>query len=282
MRLTKKACRKMMLEDYTRFYAPMPEDWKKLFPVMTVAELEEMGLHFTVNHQGKMAGMISLSTTCKCNDLCIARIASTFSKFGFVAADKATAAEAKKFLRDYIASHPLATDICICGFCFSDTLQDRQESMKEPLSRNYEILNNGIIHPDWIPTLNALYFRGESFGDFRTVNAVVNFYRIAEKNRGTHCTAWTKNLVFFRKAEEAGYKRPDNFKLILSAHYINARPEVKPENTHLVDAVFTVYTPEYAELHNITINCGARACLACLRCYTLESGNIMYVNELLK
>ena len=277
-RLTKTACYKVMKEDYTRFYSPMPESWKALFPVLTVKDLEEMGLHFTVNHTGKMSGMQSLSTTCKCGNLCPSRIENAFKALGLE-----NATDPKKALRDYIKEHPLATDVSICGFCFSDTLQDRQETMQIPLVRNFEILNGGIIHNDWLPVLNVLFFRGESFGDFASVNAVINFYNLSKKNPAVNFTAWTKNLLFFHKATEAGHNKPDNFKLVFSSQFINKQATIATKYRYLVNAVFTVYTEEFARLHNITINCGARACLACLRCYKgFEDGEIKVINELLK
>lgn len=266
----------MVQNDYAMLYRPMPKEFKELFPVVTMEISTEFGLHFTQKHNGKMAGMNSLSTTCKCNEICKSRIAEAFKAAGINTADP------KKALKDYIKKNPLATNISICGFCFSDSQQDYMTSMITPLSRNYEILNNGIIHKDWIPTINALYFRGESFGDFASVNAVINFYNLARKNKNVNITAWTKNISFFVKAREAGHKKPKNFKLVFSSRFIN-NPAVVPENaTDLIDAIFTVYTEEYAKLHNIEINCGARACLSCLRCYTGFGKGIKYVNELLK
>lgn len=38
---------------------------------LTVAEAEKVtGVHYTVNHSGKMEGMQSLSTSCLCNKYC--------------------------------------------------------------------------------------------------------------------------------------------------------------------------------------------------------------------
>lgn len=263
------------------FYKPMPDAWKKLFPVITVSILEECGLHLTVNHTGKMVGMQSMSTTCKCSDLCKFKIRKSFNDLG-IDYKEDNAAAARAALKKYLEENPFCQNVLICGFCFSDSQQDMQKTMQQPLSKNYEILNNGIIHPDWIPVLNVLYFRGESFGDFASENAVINFFNFARKNPLVSFTAWTKNLVFFGRAIEHGNTKPDNFRLVLSSPYINKCANVPERYNAIVDAVFTVYTAAYAEKHNITINCGARACLSCLRCYTGFDGNIKYVNELLK
>ena len=74
-KLTKTDVKAMIKEDYTILYNPMPEDIKALFPVVTCAIASEyFGLHFTMNHNGKMSGMESISTTCKVNALCEDRI----------------------------------------------------------------------------------------------------------------------------------------------------------------------------------------------------------------
>lgn len=278
-KLTKKAAFEMIKNDYTMFYRPMPEAFKELFPVVTISILSDMGLHFTDKHTGKMVGMESLSTTCKCNDDCKNKIRIALAKAGN---DELTKKAAKKMLADFLKEDPYRTDLMICAFCFSDAQQDYQKSMTDPLIRNYVILNNGIIHSDWLPVLNDLYFRGESFDDFASVNAVVNFFNLAKKNKLINITAWTKNPTYFKKAIEAGHVKPDNFKLILSSLFINKQTKVSKTYADIIDAVFTVYTPQYAKKHNITINCGARACLACLRCYSGFDGSVKIVNELLK
>ena len=83
-------------------------------------------------------------------------------------------------------------------------------------------------------------------------------------------------------ASKHGYDKPNNFRLVYSSYYINKQSEIPEKFSYLVDAVFTVYTQEYAELNNITINCGARACLSCLRCYRGFDGRVKVINELLK
>ena len=275
---TKK--QKMIIEEvkknYRFMYDPMPEEWKAALPVITIDFIEACGLHFTTNHTGKMSGMISLSATCKCGSICPARIETAYKSAGCAFGDKTG-------LKSLLKSDPYRQDISICGFCFSDLQQDKFSSMVAPLSKNFEILNNGIINPDWMPVINALYFRGESFGDFASVAAVVNFFNLTRKNTTVKFTAWTKNPGYFLKAVSAGHKKPRNFKLVLSSQFINKQVEILPAYESIIDAVFTVYTPEYAEKNAIAINCGARSCLNCLRCYKgFGRCGAKIVNELLK
>lgn len=283
-KLTKKDVFNMVQDDYMILYRPMPDEIKSLFPVITVKDCKGFGLHLTVDHTGKMSGMVSLSTTCKCNEYCIRRIRLAVEAIvGYELADSGETI--RTAIRKYISENPMSQDVSICAFCFSDAKQNYMTSMTAPLSRNHEILNNGIIHPDWLPTLNVLFFRGESFGDFASVNAVINFYNLAAKNPAVHVTPWTKNLAFFGIARDKyGAVKPDNLTLVYSSQYINKRATVSKKHADLVDVVFTVYTPEYADAHNIAINCGARSCLACLRCYLIDkqNGKPVEVAELLK
>ena len=278
-RLTRSDVYRMMKEDYTKFYYPMSDDVKKLFPVITADVLEKMGLHLTTKHTGKMNGMQSISTSCKCNGHCVKRIAKAFGDLGIDVTDMKSARQAMK---KYIENNPMSTDICICALCFSDSQQDFQETMQIPLFRNYDILNNGIIHSDWLPIVNALYFRGESFGDYASANACINVMNIARKNPAVNITTWTKNLVYFDKAVKAGNPKPDNFKIVFSSPFINKVARIPEKYAYLVNAVFTVFTETYATANNIMINCGARACLSCLRCYKGFDGTVKYINELLK
>lgn len=279
-RITKTFVRETMKNNPALFYEPMPDAWKELFPVLTVAELEEMGLHFTVNHTGKMAGMVSLSTTCKCNADCQDKIRRAYESLGI---DMENIKDARKAIKKYIEKNPLATNVSICGLCFSDKQQDFQETMRQPLEKNYDILNNGIIHDDWIPVINALFSRGESFGDFASPFAAVNHFKLAYKNNHVNFTSWSKNLRYFHAAVLMGYEKPANFKLVYSSQLINVIAKIPEKYTYLVDAVFTVCTKAFAETNNITINCGARACLSCLRCYTgYTDGKVKYIFELLK
>ena len=270
--ISKKTIINAIKENYTILYKAMPEEWRHVLPIVTTDFLTECGLHFTTTHTGKMSGMVSLSTTCKTNNLCKKRIDSAL-KADCDCTDKKTA---KRQLAKMIKEDPFRKDISICGFCFSDSQQDMFTSMEKPLAHNADILNNGIIHYDWIPALNCLYFRFESFGDFASRNSAINCVNIARKNPLVNCAAWSKNMMFFKKAILSGYGKPENLSLILSSQYIN---KAAKNSFDFVDRVFTVYTPEYADKYGIKINCGARSCLNCLRCYR---GTENVVSELLK
>lgn len=267
--ITKEMIKDMLKNDYTMLYRPMPKEIKDKYPVWTMALSNELGgLHFTVNHSGKMTGMSSLSTTCKCGKICPNRIKRAVKGYG-----------SKDGLKKAIKANPLSKDFMICGFCFSDSQQDRYKDMVPCLTRNFEILNNGIVHSDWLPILNLAFFRGESFGDFASKNAVINFVNLAKKNRNTMVTVWTKNPAFFYQAFKE-VKKPENMIIILSSVYINRTADIPERFRWFIDKVFTVYTKQCAKAESVNINCGARSCLTCLNCYRKDGPDT--ISELLK
>ena len=282
MKHTKKEFETMIKANSAMFYEPMPEWAKELYPVITLNVLKSFGFSATIDHNGKMCGMQSLSTSCISNPICRKRIENAYKKvmpdFSLDTATNEQIKEARAGLKKLLAENPYRTDISICGLCFSYEQQNVFTSMTDPLTKNADILNNGIIHPDYIPFINALYFRFESFGDFASVNAAINAIHFAERNPQTTFGTWSKNMRFFKKAYET-IQKPKNIVMIKSSQYINKPVSITKTET-FIDKTFTVYMPEYAKKHNIRINCGARACMTCLKCY--KAGNTENINELLK
>ena len=65
--------------------------------------------------------------------------------------------------------------------------------------------------------------------------------------------------------------------------------EIKPEYRNYVNFVFTVYELDFLLDNGINpemfINCGGRSCRGCMKCYSLknfETGNALYISELVK
>ena len=203
---------------------------------------QNCGLHFTLNHTGKMCGMFSLSTSCKCNERCMRNAQIEGS---------------------------------ICQYCFAMRQMDYQTSMCEPLAQNYRILTSEIIDWDDLPIINALYFRFESFGDVANVTQAINYMHIIQKNPNVFFAWWSKNMdIINQMFKETGYEKPDNVNFIQSSLFVNK--SIRPQYW-FVDKVFTVFDKETIAERGILINCGARSCLKCGLCYC--KNNIVYVNE---
>lgn len=200
-------------------------------------------------HEGKMKGMMSLSTSCMSNPCCLRNQGIEGS---------------------------------ICQKCYAVSLQEYRKGIKERGDRNAALLTNEVIPMDRLPFINARVFRFEAFGDIYNATHLENYVNIAVKNPQCRFTLWTKNylvaLAFFAKRKE-----PDNFTLIISSLFLNQPQDITPFQKLGVKnlKVFTVYTKEYLDSHpTVRINCGGRRCLTCLRCYL--PNDEAYVNEILK
>ena len=203
---------------------------------------ENNGLNITINHQGKMMGMYSLSTACFCNERCVRNAQIKGS---------------------------------ICEHCFAMQLIERQQSMKDPLEQNYKILTSEIIDWEDLPIINALYFRIESFGDVANVTQCINYMHLIQKNPNVFFAWWSKNMdIVNQMFKETGYEKPANVNFIQSSLFVDkaTRPAY-----WFVDKVFTVFDEETIRERDIQINCGARSCLKCLLCY--HKNDVVYVNE---
>lgn len=201
------------------------------------------GLHFTVNHNGKMAGMVSLSTCVNTNERCQKNAQIPGS---------------------------------ICEKCFA-AKQMKFYKMDKPLIENQRILTESIIDMELLPYINNLYFRFEAFGDLNNEIQVINYFNICKKNPDVKFALWTKNPDYIKKALDMGYEKPSNLNIVLSSLFINKE---RKNPFPFVDKVFTVYDKKYIKENNIDVNCGARNCVTCGLCY--EKNDISIINEQLK
>ena len=181
---------------------------------------------------GKMDGIPSVSTSCLVNPYCQARM-----KNGEM----------------------------VCAHCFAETQQERYSASREHSIANYELLNGEILPLEALPRFgNVSKVRIESFGDLGSITQAINYLRMVAIN--PHCTFawWTKNHNFVTKAiERIGYK-PKNLILVASSVKLNEAAKLPA----YFDKVFTVYDKKTIARDNIQINCGARSCVTCGRCYS--------------
>ncbi len=205
------------------------------------------GLHYTVNHTGKMAGLQSLSTSVVLNESCQKRMQKKDS---------------------------------ICAKCFAAAMMNRYNALDQCLQDNTPILTGSVLPWAVLPLIPSRYFRFEAYAELINVTQVINYFNIARKNPDTLCALWTKNPHIVAKAIEQGHEKPANLQIVLSSPLVN-KP-VKSTKYSFIDKIFTVYDKVGAKAVNI--NCGARSCLACGRCYrpNPDGVKIQYVNELLK
>lgn len=200
--------------------------------------------NFCTNHTGKMHGMISLSTACLCNKYCMIR---------------------KKLPGS------------ICEHCYACAMAKRYSALNKKLIENYKLLTEEDLIIEDMPILNVLICRLESFGDIANIQQVKNYFTLCNANPNVQFTLWTKNPSIIKSAIEFyGIEKPNNLIIIQSSIMVNKIAKVHHD---FIDKVFTVYDKEHAE--KVDINCGARNCATCQRCYK-KTNDIEYVNELIK
>lgn len=211
---------------------------------MTIKEFrEKYGVHITEKHNGKMNGFASLSTSVLRNRVCIER-----------------------------AKNPDS----ICNKCYAARMANMYHSLENVLAKNTEVLTSQVIPVKGWPTLNYSMFRLEAFGDLNNTIQVVNYFNFARKNPRTTFALWTKNAYLIDAVISEGTRKPRNLIIIASSPRIN---EERTPRYEFIDKVFTVYDKQTAK--TVDINCGARNCLTCGRCYR-KTRNVEYIREILK
>ena len=200
------------------------------------------------NHSGKMTGINSIGTTCANNPWCQKRRENKES---------------------------------VCSKCYAETYMKMRKALKKRLEDNAEILTNRLLRDREIPVTNAAIFRFESFGDLYNATHLENYIAICNRNPYTHFGLWTKNTWILDEVfNDNRVAKPDNLSIIVSSHKLNKETDIDRERYWFVDHIFTVYDKNFIKENNIEINCGARDCLGCQRCYHKDTE--FYISEKLK
>ena len=220
--------------------------------MLTITELKKnVGIHITTNHNDKMNGLSSLSTSPLCNELC----------------------QKRKENKDMV-----------CGHCYSDAMNRRYKGLRECLIKNTEILTSRILEDSEIPFLisETGLFRFEAFGDLVNEIQVVNYFKMAALNPHMHCALWTKNPWIIKSAiEKYGISKPGNLVIIGSSYFLNKPMEKFYRQYDFIDYIFTVYDKKYIKTNNVKINCGGNSCKDCRKCYENKHESY-FINEMLK
>lgn len=212
----------------------------------TKDELEAMG--FCANHNGKMEGIFSLSTSPLINPRCLVR---------------------SKNLRT------------ICAYCYSIAMQGQYDALQKKLMKNVKVWTEQLIDIASLPIIKNEYGRFESFGDLLNVTQVANYVNIARLNDHVNFALWTKNPDILAQYFDMGYTKPSNLQIIYSSPYKNVVDMDIMKKYWFIDKVFTVWdSAEIAHENGYEINCGKRDCFKCHKCYI--TNDIELIHELLK
>lgn len=210
---------------------------RKLLTTGNNGTAETAGLQFTMKHTGKMTDLVSLSTSVEKNIICQVRQKDEKS---------------------------------ICAHCFAQSMMKIYDNLEPVMSRNLDVLCSRLLEVNEIPVIltNSGYFRLESFGDVCNVIQAANSLRIAAANSWLSCAVWTKNPAFYYAAITGRYAdKPENMNIILSSIYVNMVDQLPAKYAFFIDHIFTVYDDRGIYDQGININCGARSCASCGKCY---------------
>lgn len=193
---------------------------------------------------GKMNGIPSISTSCLFNPICLKRMQDGDS---------------------------------ICAHCFAEATLKRYEGAGKNAESNYHLLTESVLPTELLPIFcNVAIVRIESFGDVANVTQAINYANICKANPNVQFAWWSKNMAIIKRAFDIVGK-PDNVVMVESSEKLNV---AKKASTEYVDKVFTVYDEKTIAKENININCGARCCATCRRCYSKNTESV--VSEKLK
>ena len=211
--------------------------------------------HICFNHEAKMDGVISMSTLVNKNKYCQARCKNCKA---------------------------------ICSHCYAVSLSNQRKNLKNKLARLHAILTTAVLSKSDIPVIDSTlypFFRFESFGDINNTIQINNYNLIAAVNPAVNFTLWTKNPGIVQKAINDGMQLSNNLVIGLSSLYLNTPELDKARRYSFIRFLFTVYTPDYIQAHNVVINCGAKHCVSCGICYKYLhefKHGLQLINEKLK
>lgn len=245
----------------------------------------------------KMKGMPAIGTACAVGELCIEKMSKAKDL-----KDKKKALEKKaaallafadrndaKGRREIAAAYrkeaaettkeAARIRVPICAYCFANR---SHWDAAVAGARNLSVLSAAVLDISDLPIFgNVRMVRFEWGGDVQNVTQARNYIRIAKANPGVVFAWWSKNLTIINRAIKLE-GRPENVVFIQSSFYTD---KIDKPRYDWVDKVFTVWTSEEtASAAGVAINCGARHCVSCSRCYKLRKPGdpVEYVHELVR
>jgi hypothetical protein len=187
-----------------------------------------------------------------------------------------------------ISLNPLTNDFCntvanvnhtTCSVCYARRYASTfRKNVIPPYTQNSKILSTREVTRDDFKK-NAFkagqYVRFLAYGELINEMTFKNFCTIARLFPDIKATMWTKRLDIVTPLLDLV---PENLRLIYSTVPINPTADLAARIPDGFNGVFNVYTVDYIQNHDISINC-IGSCATCLNCYTQDN---LVVNELLK
>ena len=172
----------------------------------------------------------------------------------------------------------------VCANCYAVGMLKCRKGLKDNTELNGRILQAAIIPMEYWPRINDLVFRIESFADVSSIVHAMNYIHFMRRNENTIFGVWTTNAGFWDVAIKR-IGRPKNTSFILSSRVLNRPEDAEQTKARFpwVNAIFTVFSLNFAADNNVQITCGGRRCVDCMVCYnSKDADNVVMVHELLK
>ena len=183
---------------------------------------------------------------------------------------------------DAINTSPLDNDFCqamaknpdnICSKCYSiRMLNGFRKNCRPSWKGNGELLSSSGLTEKQLPNIKTELCRFSAHGEIINRTHALNLFEIARANPTVIFGFFTKRPLLVPTDET-----PENVVMIFSSTKVNEMADLPVG----FDKVFSVFTEDFAQKNNITINCGAKSCDTCRRCYNKSNG-ITFVNEIIK
>ncbi len=156
----------------------------------------------------------------------------------------------------------------VCNKCYAMKYESFRKLLREHLESNSLLLSKPLEENDII-SINATYFRFNSFGELINKHHLDNLCKIALKNPNTSFSLYTKRVDLIKKLES----KPSNLIIIASSPLLNQCIEPKLD---VINKVFTVYNKQ----SDHDINC-SQNCNSCLKCYLINDESY-HISEKIK
>ena len=209
-------------------------------------------IHVSDYMSGKMEGIPSISTSCLDNSICIERMKNGES---------------------------------VCIHCFAAALLECRKNVREGVKRNFDLLNKEVLPLEYLPKFrNVSIVRIESFGDVASVTQAINYINIAKVNPSVTFAAWTKNANIWNAALKQ-HGKPENLVMVYSSFKLNipaaAKEYFTSDGENYFDHIFTVFDKATCDFYGDGfVNCGARDCASCRRCYRKDVNDFNVIEQL--
>lgn len=213
------------------------------------------------SHTGKMCGNCSFSSNASCNPYCL-----------------------------MMSKNPNTP----CAHCYAQSMEKQYINLSEKITGSTATYTERL-YEDWeLPLIvnpNGIG-RVESFGELQNIQdggliQARNYIRMVKKNSHLNWAWFSKRpeiIDMAMKLENADI----NCNFVYSNPFIDSMSNgvlISVENIleryPWINAVFTVYTAEYAYKNHIAISCGKSKCISCLNCYNCIEG-VKFIGEVIK